>query len=493
MELEKVIKYEDFGAIGDGVTDDMEAICAAHDYANIHHLPVRSKPNAEYYIGSRALTAIIETDTDWSTTRFIIDDRVVENNKIPCFLVQSALQAYVPPIHKLSKDQKQLDFYPDKMCYVRVTNVNEKKFIRFGLNQDNGSDATDCFILDKDGSIKSPIDWNYESVTSATAWNIDNEVLTVSGGIFTTIANAAEAVYNYYSRGIDITRSNTVIDGITHYVTGEGMQGSPYRGFISAMSCANVIIQNCFFTGHKIYTTIGSANLPVMMGSYDLNATSVVNFTLKSCRMHHITDSTRWGIIGSNFCKNILVEDCILSRLDAHMGVSGTYTVRNTKLGWQGLNAIGRGSLNLDNVTLYSGNFMTFRSDYGSTWEGSVKITDCKWILSNNKRKTSQIFELYNNGMHDFGYTCYMPETIEIDNLYIDDSAFSEMEHELYLFADPCAEEKGEKLPQFEKRPFPYILSRKVSCKNIMVASKKEIGVSTNQKLFSNVKVEFGN
>jgi hypothetical protein len=86
-----------------------------------------------------------------------------------------------------------------------------------------------------------------------------------------------------------------------------------------------------------------------------------------------------------------------------------------------------------------------------------------------------------------------MPETIEIDNLYIDDSAFSEMEHELYLFADPCAEEKGEKLPQFEKRPFPYILSRKVICKSVMVASKKEIEVSTNQKLFSNVKVELSN
>jgi hypothetical protein len=489
MELKTTVQYEDFGAVGDGVTDVMEAICAAHDYANSHHLPVKSRLDAEYYIGSRALTAIIETDTDWSTTRFIIDDRAVENNKIPCFLVRSTLQSFVLPIQKLSRDQKHLDFYPDQACYVRVTNSNEKKFIRFGLNQNNGSDQTDCFILDKDGSITTPIDWNYEQITRATAWPIDDEVLMVHGGIFTTIENQAESVYNYYSRGIDITRSNTIIDGVTHYVVGEGEHGSPYSGFLSAVKCANVTIQNCFFTGHKIYRTIGSANLPVMMGSYDLNANSVVNFTLRNCRMNHITDKTRWGVIGSNFCKNILVEDCILSRLDAHMGVSGTYTVRNSQLGWQGLNAIGRGTLTLEHVTLYGGSLLTLRDDYGSTWEGGVKITDCKWILSDNGQKTSQIIKIHNNGMHDFGYMCYMPETIEINNLYIDDTALPEM-HELYVLTDPCANDDREILPPLEERPYPYILCKKVTCRNLMVASKKPIHISRNEKLFRNVKIE---
>lgn len=490
MDLKKIVRYEDFGAVGDGVTDDMEAICAAHDYANSHQLTVKSRPDAEYYIGSRALTAFIETDTDWSTTRFIIDDRVVENNKVPCFSVRSTLQPFEMPIKKLSRDQKHLDFYPDQACYVRVTNSNQKKYIRFGLNQDNGSDQTDCFILDRDGSITTPIDWNYDTITDAIAWPIDDEILTVHGGIFTTIANEAESVYNYYDRGIEISRSNTIIDGVTHYVVGEGSHGSPYRGFLSAVKCANVTIQNCFFTGHKIYETIGSAKLPVSMGSYDLNATSVVNFSLRNCRMNHITDRTRWGVIGSNFCKNILVEDCILSRLDAHMGVSGTYTVRNSELGWQGLNAIGRGMLTLENVTLYGGALLTFRADYGSTWEGTVKINNCKWILSDNGQGKSEIFEINNNGMHDFGYRCYMPETIEINNLFIDDSALSERAHELYLFADPCSGDDKESLPTFEERPYPYILCKKVICRNLMVASQRQIHTSKNENLFHSVSVE---
>ena len=45
------ITYEDFGAVGDGVHDDMEAIVRAHDYANECGLPVRAKDSATYYIG----------------------------------------------------------------------------------------------------------------------------------------------------------------------------------------------------------------------------------------------------------------------------------------------------------------------------------------------------------------------------------------------------------------------------------------------------------
>ncbi|NLB41665.1 MAG: hypothetical protein GX815_05285, partial [Clostridiales bacterium] len=211
MELTRTIQYEDFGAIGDGVADDIEAICAAHEYANALNLSVKTKPDAEYYIGSKALTAVIETDTDWSTTRFIIDDRAVENNKVPCFLVHTDLKPFNLSIQKLNRDQNRIDSNMERACYVKVTNSDKKRYIRLGLNQNNGSDQCDCFILDKDGSITSPIDWDYESVSEAVSWPMDDEVLTISGGIFTTIANQAESVYDYYNRGIEITRSNTII------------------------------------------------------------------------------------------------------------------------------------------------------------------------------------------------------------------------------------------------------------------------------------------
>ena len=53
---EGLIDYESFGAKGDGVTDDMPAICEAHAYANAHGLSVRTKPGATYHLGGQALT-----------------------------------------------------------------------------------------------------------------------------------------------------------------------------------------------------------------------------------------------------------------------------------------------------------------------------------------------------------------------------------------------------------------------------------------------------
>ena len=67
MDGDDWVNYESFGARGDGVTDDMQAICEAHEYANAHRLSIGTKPDATYHLGARALTAEICTDTDWGT------------------------------------------------------------------------------------------------------------------------------------------------------------------------------------------------------------------------------------------------------------------------------------------------------------------------------------------------------------------------------------------------------------------------------------------
>ena len=51
------IAYSEYGAVGDGVTDDFDAIIAAHAVANDAGLPVRADPGAAYYIGDHAKTA----------------------------------------------------------------------------------------------------------------------------------------------------------------------------------------------------------------------------------------------------------------------------------------------------------------------------------------------------------------------------------------------------------------------------------------------------
>jgi hypothetical protein len=481
----EVVTYESFGAVGDGVADDLPAICAAHAHANEHGLPVRSKPDATYHLGRQALIAIIATDTDWGTSRFTIDDTDVENHKKPLFEVRSLLEPEEIQIDQLKRDQKTLNVHPQRDCFVMVENKNKRIYIRRGLNQNSGSPQHDCFILRKDGSIASPIDWEYDTITKVVARPIDEHTLTLRGGVFTTIANRMkqEEGYNYWSRNIIISRSNTVIEGLTHYVTGETSVGHPYSGFINVRECADVTLKNCFASGHKTYSTIGSAGKPVNMGSYDYSMSNVVNLRMLGCRMNHILDRTRWGVIGSNFCKNILLEDCELSRMDVHQGVSGTYTIRRCKLGYMGLNAIGRGLLTVEDSTLYGRNLINFRSDYGSTWEGDLVIRNCRWIPAGGATVTPYMIGISNDGTHDFGYPCFMPRHITIKNLVVEDLQVPADYKGMYLFSNHDRNDLE------TDRPYPYQLTETLSVQGLETASGKEPCISLNPAVQKSVAV----
>ena len=58
------LTYEQFGAKGDGVTDDFHAIMATHAAANEKGLPVRATDGKTYYIGNTIGPAVVCTDVD---------------------------------------------------------------------------------------------------------------------------------------------------------------------------------------------------------------------------------------------------------------------------------------------------------------------------------------------------------------------------------------------------------------------------------------------
>lgn len=481
------VTYEAFGAIGDGVADDLPAIVEAHAFANARGLPVKSKPDASYHLGRRALTAVIGTDTDWSTSRFTIDDTDVENHRTSLFAVRSLLAPVKLSITRLARDQRRLEVRPPQDCWVRVENSRQRRYIRRGLNQNSGSPQRDCFILRRDGSIEGDIDWDYDTITRVDAQPIDERPLLLKGGVFTTIANRMQQQkgYNYWARNIVITRSNTTVAGLAHHITGETEFGHPYSGFLSVNSCANVTLRDCFVTGHKTYSTIGAAGKPVTMGTYDISANEVVNFTMIGCRMDNICDTTRWGVIGTNFCKNILLENCTLSRMDTHQGVSGTYTIRGCTLGHAGLNAIGRGLLTIENSTLNGRALLSFRSDYGSTWEGTVVIRNSRWVPGCGTAIQPHLIAANNDGQHDFGYPCFMPARVTIDGLVIDDRKHPKDYQGPYLFTDP----DDAKSLAGAARPFSYRLTEEVTIRNLTTASGLALRVSPDAEFNARVSV----
>ncbi len=482
------VSYRDFGARGDGRTDDIDAIAAAHAFANQQALPVKADDGATYYIGGKDLTAIIQTDTDFGKAVFLIDDTNVQNRNSPIFEVSSSLQPFpLQGVTSLKRNQEKIDVVLPGPCLITVNNSHVKHYIRFGLNQNDGAAQTDIFMVDKSGKVdmNAPIIWDFDQITEISALPIDESPLKLTGGRFTTIANQAESKYTYYNRNITIKRSNVLVDGVEHRITEEGDQGAPYGGFLNIRDCANVTVKNTVLTGHKTYNTIGAAGKPVSMGTYDLSANRALNVSFINCsQTNDINDRTYWGILGSNYCKNMLYDGCVFSRFDAHMGVANA-TIRNSTLGHMGINAIGSGTLTVENSTIRSGTLINLRSDYGSTWQGNFIIRNCTFVPSNGKPSTASLIGGSNSGQHDFGYTCYMPETILIENLRIDDSNHPDNYQGPAIFANLNPQMTDEAY----KQAFPYVITKEVILKNVTTTSGKPLRISDNAFMFRNVRV----
>lgn len=482
------VRYSDFGAKGDGKTDDIDAIAAAHEIANQHGFSVKADEGATYYIGGKNRTAIIRTDTDFGTAAFIIDDTNVENRNASVFMVSTGQEAFMlEGISSLKRNQQKINVSLPGTCFISVTNSNVKRYIRFGANQNNGSSQTDIFIVDKDGNVarNAPIIWDFDQITEITALPIDETTLTITGGRFTTVANQAESKYTYYSRGIAIRRSNVVVDGLEHRITGEGDHGAPYGGFINIGDCAYVTVRNTVLTGHKTYSTIGAAGVQVSMGTYDISVGRALNVSFVNCsQTNDINDSKYWGIMGSNYCKNLVYDSCVFSRFDAHMGVANA-TIRNSTLGHQGINAIGSGTFIVDNSTIRGRTLINLRSDYGSTWQGELIIRNCIFVPANGRPTSASLIGGSNSGQHDFGYTCYMPERITIENLHIDDSNHPDNYRGPAIFGNFNPKMTDDTYVQ----KFPYVITKEVILKNVTTASGKGLRLSDNPFMFKDVKV----
>jgi hypothetical protein len=194
-------------------------------------------------------------------------------------------------------------------------------------------------------------------------------------------------------------------------------------------------------------------------------------------------DSRYWGVIGTNFCKNLTFDGCSLSRFDAHQGVTNA-VIRNSTLGYMGIRLTGGGTFLMENTTVKARNFIELRQDYGSTWNGDIIVRNCRFVPPGGGGRSS-ILGGSNDGQHDFGYTCHMPARILIDKLEI---------------ADPKLSKGGKGMPIFGnfnpkltsasyKQEYPYVITREVILKDVTTASGKPLRLSDNAFMFRDVKV----
>lgn len=467
------LTYEQFGAVGDGVHDDIDAIVACHNEANLRGLAVRARDGANYYIGGSDKTAVIKTDVDFGCARFTIDDSALENPRSFVFSVESDFEFEPFEIQALSAKQKAVGVSFSGNYLVRVQNDNQPVFIRKGLNKNDGIPTQDVFVVDKEGVIYPSVNFDYPKITLAEKKCIDDAPIILSGGIFTTVANQHESVYKYHWRGFHVTRAHVKFKGFKHFVSGEGICGAPYHGFVHSDFAVDLTIEDCLVTPRRTYRT--ESKIPgkmVPMGSYDLSfRTSIDVRCVRVMQSVDINDLNYWGVYTSNLCKNLYLEGCVLSRFDAHMGVTN-FKIRNSRLGHQGIQLIGFGEGRIEDSEITSGAVFALRPDYGATWTGNITIKNCIWNPTGTGRS---IFYSINEENHDFGYLCTEPSTLTIDGLYVNDEDFGD--EPLYI----APKYRG---GDGESAHFKYGTTREIYIKNLKSSRGAKVEICSDPHLY---------
>ena len=490
MEEKLFVTYEQFGAVGDGKTDDHEAMIAAHAYANEHRLPVKAKDDATYYIGGKEKPIVIKTSTDFGKAHIVIDDRNCEAaHPDHLFFVNSDFDYYSVHIDKIDKGQRKIDIPHEGNIFVSVLNKNKLVYIRYGANANSGTPMRDYFTVDKDGNIGTLMAWQFDEVTDAKAKSTDEEPITIQGGIFSNIVNLDELENrHYYGRGILCTRSHVHFLNMTHLVTGEPdpeeHYSSPYGGFLNVDECYDVTVENLLLTPHRTYHFTMANGIRNAMGTYGITSAGSIGLKLIGLKQTiDIMDGRYWGLMGSNFCKDMLLKDCVISRFDAHQGVHNV-TMQNCTFGHQKLQIIGFGEFLLENCEACGTVFMLLRGDYGSFFNGNMTVRNCVWkILPYDK--VGYILAAGNKGTHDFGYPCMLPKNLVLENLLIDDTAAPEDYRGTYVFNNYDTYDDAFKAG----KPHPYGLPKTVTLKNVRTASGKPITPFEDERLFPGVNV----
>lgn len=371
MSDKQFVTYKEFGAVGDGVTNDFFKIKAAHDYANLHGIPVVAGDGC-YYISDTVVdgapvTIAIRTDVDFGEARFIIDDTDLSysdrRSKFPIFTVESEYEKLtltdeetLSRLYGIGEGTKKLDLELGYPALVIPYNENHAVYNRYGASYaargGQKSPTREILLIDKDGSIddSTPFMFNYDTVTKLEIIRIDVKPLTLKGGVFVTRSSRfnifpvneatgeRDVLYGYFERGIIVKRSYTVLDGLSHYIEGEinvreekelGIGGPCYHGFFSATTANEVTFKNCVMTGRRCYRRPKGGT----GGTYDFSASFINKILLVNCTQSNFYVDTMTGVAPTADAKpeNIVLSMAASAVTGTQMcwGIGGTNFCKN--------------------------------------------------------------------------------------------------------------------------------------------------------------------
>ncbi len=420
------------------------------------------------YTGRNLGSVTIATDTSWNGVNFIIDDDSICNakncscvnalgverkhayNSQSIFVVdeygkENYTESLTGKIKSLYAGATNIGYAPGRKMLIHLTDANKKIYLRYGSNASNGASVTEVILVDEYGNIdpSTPLQWDYATVTGATAYAVDTDPIKISGldgntinATFETYVNNSLSIsiphYVSCGRNITIKRSNATVEGIDRIFTEEIANSNVTNKrfaytFIVVNACSNATVKDMLVINHNSQ----SGESGVGQGSYEFSGSSANAVSWINCRTKNMFSNSKSGalqlypiyrgLFGTNHIRNMYLKDCYLNSFDAH---TGAYNVTLEDTTVEHMNFIGGGDIIIKNVIVYTssqGMAFNLRTDYGSMWKGDIYIDGLTIKYASDKSyKPARITILKGSYENQYwGFDTYTPQNVTINNFHI--------------------------------------------------------------------------
>lgn len=393
---------------------------------------------------------------------------------VPSFTITSKIP------NGIAAGATNIGYAPGEPLMLSIQLKSVRHYIRYGGNVNAGGSQSEMIIVDAYGNVDptTPVQWDYtnedfcsiieeyrnaSSMTAikcpttdadgngvcdkcsktitkafdATAIRISDRPILISGldnegninCTWENISNSNVDVssYDQFKRNIRVSRSNATVQGMDRVFVEDNSSYTPcqtYAGFVQVENAYNTTIKDMLVQhhlGHNIWKD--GVDTGVSLGSYEFSGGSSINTSWINCKAKNFFKPgglvSYRGLFGTNRLRNSYLKNCVLPSFDSH---TAAYNVTIEDSTFEHINYIGAGTVIMKNVAVYvnGGNAACIlRSDYGSTWDGDIKIDGLYLRHPSNYAKDNVDLVRAHYTNHYFGYTSHIPGKIYANNVSI--------------------------------------------------------------------------
>lgn len=356
------INVDNYGARGDGVTDDTNYIAAAFNAANSVGLPVEFTGNKTYVLRYANIPVKVPVNFNGATIK-ISTNMPAEN------LAVFVVSADNPTNKVITNSQFTNTAVSDSSLYDSVFEIVSPMLLGTRTEGTENIYYTQLMVTDKIGKF---INTTYKPTIPTGNYSINNAHKV---GKLIELKNVTvdygESVTSM-GRLFEITRSNVTIDGVNISGRISPTLDRFMTSVINIEACAFITIKNV----HGSNPVVGNSS-GYILGVYNCSNVNVIDCNLSD------NNQTTWGSIGISFITNFFARGVITNRFDIHYASVGYYTIQDS------VTQYARTTLNYDTQTYervkflgYAGNYSTVdvRQDYGVPLGGNYLFKECAFF-----------------------------------------------------------------------------------------------------------------